>query len=170
MVEREFDTKTVHQSYIELHNATAFWNRDGRVTIWCSTQGPFEVRDATAGILGLDVSQVNLVPMEIGGGFGGKFEPYGDPVAALLSKKTGHPVKIVMTRLEEIESTGPTPGSYIKVKMGASKEGKIVAAQAYMAYEGRGISRLSNRRRCPVHLWPLRHPQRPDRRTGCRGE
>ena len=89
MVEREFDTKTVHQGYIELHNATAFWNRDGRVTIWCSTQGPFEVRDATAGILGLDVSQVNLVPMEIGGGFGGKFEPYGDPVAALLSKKTG---------------------------------------------------------------------------------
>ena len=135
VVEREFDTKTVHQGYIELHNATAFWNRDGRVTIWCSTQGPFEVRDATAGILGLDVSQVNLVPMEIGGGFGGKFEPYGDPVAALLSKKTGHPVKIVMTRLEEIESTGPTPGSYIKVKMGASKEGKIVAAQAYMAYE-----------------------------------
>ena len=135
VIEREFDTKTVHQGYIELHNATAFWNRDGRVTIWCSTQGPFEVRDATASILGLDVSQVNLVPMEIGGGFGGKFEPYGDPVAALLSKKSGHPVKIVMTRSEEIESTGPTPGSYIKVKMGATKDGKLTAAQAYLAYE-----------------------------------
>ena len=135
VVEREFDTKTVHQGYIELHNASAFWNRDGRVTIWCSTQGPFEVRDATAQILGLDVSQINLVPMEIGGGFGGKFEPYGDPVAALLSKKSGHPVKIVMTRMEEIESTGPTPGSYIKVKMGATKDGKLTAAQAYLAYE-----------------------------------
>ena len=135
MIEREFNTKTVHQGYIELHNTTAFWNRDGRVTIWCSTQGPFEVRDATAHVLGLNVSDINLVPMEIGGGFGGKFEPYGDPVAALLSKKTGHPVKIVMTRSEEFESTGPTPGSYIKVKMGATKEGKLIAAQAYMAYE-----------------------------------
>jgi xanthine dehydrogenase molybdenum-binding subunit len=135
VIEREFHTKTVHQGYIELHNATALWNNDGKVTIWCSTQGPFEVRDATAQILGLAVSDINLVPMEIGGGFGGKFSPYGDPVAVLLSKKTGHPVKIVMNRIEEIEATGPTPGSYIKVKMGATKDGKLVAAQAYLAYE-----------------------------------
>lgn len=135
VIEREFHTKTVHQGYIEPHNATCFWNKDGKVTIWCSTQGPFEVKDATAYVLGLNVSDVKLVPMEIGGGFGGKFEPYGEPVAALLSRKTGHAVKIVMTRAEEFESTGPTPGSYIKVKMGATKEGKIIAAQAYLAYE-----------------------------------
>ena len=73
--------------------------------------------------------------MEIGGGFGGKFPLYHDPVAALLSKKTGHPVKIVMSRKEVFESTGPTSGSYIKVKIGATKEGKITAAQAYLAYE-----------------------------------
>ena len=135
VIEREFDTKTVHQGYIEPHNATAYWSMDGRVTIWCSTQGSFEVRDASALALGLNVSDIRVVPMEIGGGFGGKFEPYGDPVAALLSRKTGHPVKIVMTRAEDLESTGPTPGSYIKVKMGATKDGKIVAAQAYLAYE-----------------------------------
>jgi CO/xanthine dehydrogenase Mo-binding subunit len=73
--------------------------------------------------------------MEIGGGFGGKFSPYGAPIMAMLSKKTGHPVKIVWTRTEEFESTGPTPGSYVKVKMGATKEGKITAAKAYLAYE-----------------------------------
>ncbi|MQF48475.1 xanthine dehydrogenase family protein molybdopterin-binding subunit [SAR202 cluster bacterium AC-647-N09_OGT_505m] len=135
VIEREFNTKTVHQGYIEPHNATAYWNMDGRVTIWCSTQGPFEVRDASAQALGLNVSDIRVIPMEIGGGFGGKFEPYGDPVAALLSRKSGHPVKIVMTRAEDLESTGPTPGSYIKVKMGATKDGKIIAAQAYLAYE-----------------------------------
>ena len=134
-VEREFHTKTVHQGYIEPHNATAFWNKDGKVTIWCSTQGPFEVRDTTAQVLGLNVSDIKVVPMEIGGGFGGKFEPYGDPVAALLSRKTGNPVKVVMTRAEDLESTGPTPGSYIKVEMGATKEGRITAAKAYLAYE-----------------------------------
>lgn len=72
VVEREFNTATVHQGYIEPHNATALWNNDGRISIWCSTQGSFVVRDATAAILDIPVSQVKVTPMEIGGGFGGK--------------------------------------------------------------------------------------------------
>ena len=135
VIEREFNTATVHQGYIEPHNATAFWNKDGKVTIWCSTQGPFEVRDASALALDLDIADIKLVPMEIGGGFGGKFEPFGAPVAAMLSKKTGHPVKIVMTRAEDLQGTGPTPGSHMKVKIGATNDGKITAAQAYLAFE-----------------------------------
>jgi len=87
VAEREFTTQTVHQGYIEPQNFSAFWNKDGKVTIWCSTQGPFEVRDASAEALNLNIADIKLVPMEIGGGFGGKFEPYGAPVAAMLSKK-----------------------------------------------------------------------------------
>ena len=135
VIEREFDTATVHQGYIEPHNATAFWNKDGKVTIWCSTQGPFEVRDASALALNLDIADIKLVPMEIGGGFGGKFEPFGAPVAAMLSQKTGHTVKIVMSRAEDLQGTGPTPGSHMKVKIGATNDGKITAAQAYLAFE-----------------------------------
>ncbi len=135
VIEREFDTATVHQGYIEPHNATAFWNKDGKVTIWCSTQGPFEVRDASAASLNLDIADIKLVPMEIGGGFGGKFEPYGAPVAAMLSKKTGHTVKIIMSRAEDLQGTGPTPGSNLRIKMGATRDGKITAAQAHLAFE-----------------------------------
>jgi CO/xanthine dehydrogenase Mo-binding subunit len=135
VIEREFNTATVHQGYIEPHNATAFWNKDGKVTIWCSTQGPFEVRDASAASLGLEIANIKLVPMEIGGGFGGKFEPFGAPVAAMLSKITGKPVKIVMTRAEDLQGTGPTPGSNMKVKMGVTKDGKFTAAQAHLAFE-----------------------------------
>lgn len=135
IVEREFNTATVHQGYVEPQNVTALWNNDGRLHIWTSTQGPFEVRGAVAASLDLPVSQVKVTPMEIGGGFGGKFPLYHDPVAALLSKKTGRPVKIVMSRKEVFESTGPTSGSYIKVKIGATRDGTITAAQAYMAYE-----------------------------------
>lgn len=135
VIEREFNTATVHQGYIEPQNVTALWNNDDRIHIWTSTQGPFEVRGAVAASLNLPVSQVKVTPMEIGGGFGGKFPLYHDPVAALLSRKSGHPVKIVMSRREVFESTGPTSGSYIKVKMGATKDGKITSAQAYMAYE-----------------------------------
>src|SRR5438105_6067734 len=129
IVEREFHTATVHQGYIEPHNATALWNNDGRVLIWCSTQGSFVVRDVTACLLDVPVSRVRVTPMEIGGGFGGKIPVYLEPVAALLSRKTGRPVKIVMSRKDVFEGTGPTPGSYIRVKMGATNDGRIVAAQ-----------------------------------------
>ena len=135
VVEREFDTATVHQGYIEPHNATALWNNDGRISIWCSTQGSFVVRDATAAVLDIPVSQVKVTPMEIGGGFGGKIPIYMEPVAALLSKKTGRPVKILMPRQAVFEATGPTPGSHMKVKIGAKKDGTITAAQAYLAFE-----------------------------------
>jgi CO/xanthine dehydrogenase Mo-binding subunit len=125
----------VHQGYIEPHNATALWNNDGRVHIWCSTQGSFVVRDTTACLLDLPVSRVRVTPMEIGGGFGGKIPVYLEPVAAILSRTTGRPVKIVMPRKDVFEGSGPTPGSYIKVKIGARQDGRITAAQAYMAYE-----------------------------------
>ena len=135
IVEREFNTKTVHQGYIEPHSATALWNKDGRILIWCSTQGAFTVRDTVSDILDVPTSHIKVVPMEIGGGFGGKISVYLEPVAALLSKKTGAPVKMVMNRKEVFEGTGPTPGSYVKVKIGATKEGRITAAQAHLAYE-----------------------------------
>ena len=135
VVEREFNTATVHQGYIEPQNATVLWNPDGEVTVWTSNQGPFYVRRATAALLGLSESQVRVIPMEIGGGFGGKILCYLEAPAALLSRKTGRPVEIVMTRAEVLEATGPTSGSYMRVKIGATKDGKITAAEAFLAFE-----------------------------------
>ena len=135
IIEREFDTAMVHQGYIEPHNAVAQYNADGRSTIWVSTQGAFTARDQTAMILDIPASSMKVVPAEIGGGFGGKISVYLEPLALVLSKKTGKPVKMVMTRGEVLRATGPTSGSHIKVKMGASKDGKITAAQIWMAYE-----------------------------------
>ena len=135
IIEREFDTAMVHQGYIEPHNAVAQYNADGRSTIWVSTQGAFTARDQTAMILDIPASSMKVVPAEIGGGFGGKISVYLEPLALVLSKKTGKPVKMVMTRGEVLRATGPTSGSHIRVKMGASKDGKITAAQIWMAYE-----------------------------------
>ena len=135
IVEREFDTSTVHQGYIEPQTGTAFWNTDGRLEVWTSTQGAFPARDQLSDMLDVPVSQIKVTPMEIGGGFGGKIPVYLEPVAALLSKKCGRPVKLTMTRQDVFEATGPTPGSHVKVKMGATNDGKIVAAQAWMYYE-----------------------------------
>ncbi len=135
VVEREFRTKTVHQGYIEPQSATASWGHDGRLTIWNSSQNPFGIRDNVARILGISSSKIKLVPMEIGGGFGGKLAAYLEPVAAVLSRKTGHPVKVSMSRADVLEATGPTSGSYMKAKIGATRDGKIVATQAYLAFE-----------------------------------
>ena len=135
IVEREYRTKTVHQGYIEPQNGTAWWTADDQVTIWCSSQGHFGIRDSLSEVLGIPVSKIKVVPMEIGGGFGGKLASYLEAVAAVLSRKSGHPVKMTMTRAEVLEATGPTPGSYVRLKMGVTRDGRITAAQGYLAFE-----------------------------------
>ena len=135
IVEREYRAKTVHQGYIEPHNATALWNSDGRLHVWCSTQGSFTVRDSLASLLDMPVSQIRVTPMEIGGGFGGKIPVYLEPVAALLSKKTGQAVKMLMSRADVFEATGPTCGSWSRVKIGGKRDGTITAAEVELAFE-----------------------------------
>ncbi len=133
-IEKETTTKSVHQGYIEPHAGTAQWQEDGRLTLWSSSQGHFNVRDFTARCLGIPSSKIKAVPMEIGGGFGAKLRVYCEPVAALLARRAGAPVKVVMSRQEVFEGTGPTSGSHIKVKIGATQDGKITAAEAIMTY------------------------------------
>jgi xanthine dehydrogenase molybdenum-binding subunit len=136
IVEREFVTAMVHQGYIEPHASTALWREDDHIQVWTSTQGAFAIRDQVAELLHIPVSNVRVVPTEIGGGFGGKFTAYTDVPAAILSRKSGHrPVKIAMSRTEVLQATGPTSGSYIRVKMGATKAGIITAAEAELIYE-----------------------------------
>ncbi|HYR80499.1 MAG TPA: xanthine dehydrogenase family protein molybdopterin-binding subunit [Candidatus Dormibacteraeota bacterium] len=139
VVEREFNTAMVHQGYIEPHNAVGIYNSDGQATIYCSTQGAFDVRTLSAQVLGMPAGKIRVVPAEIGGGFGGKTTIYLEPLSVLLSKKTGAPVKLVMSRSEVLRASGPTSGSKIKVKMGATKDGKLVAAEIWMAYEAGGF-------------------------------
>tara|TARA_B100000029_G_scaffold515234_2_gene621260 strand:+ start:619 stop:2940 length:2322 start_codon:yes stop_codon:yes gene_type:complete len=135
IVEKETTTQAVHQGYIEPQAAVAQWQTDGKLTIWSSSQGQFTVRDHTARFLGIPVAQVKAVPMEIGGGFGAKGITYVEPVAALLARKSGRAVKVQLSRPEVFEGTGPTSGTQIKVKLGATKEGKLISAEAELVYE-----------------------------------
>jgi CO/xanthine dehydrogenase Mo-binding subunit len=135
VVEREFRTSMVHQGYIEPHACIARYGEDGRAVVWCTTQGPFAVRDQCAAILGMDASHVKVIPTEIGGGFGGKIVVYLEPLAIALSRKAQRPVKMVMGRDEVFRATGPTSGSVIRVKIGAKSDGSIVAASASLWYE-----------------------------------
>jgi len=135
IVEREFRTPMVHQGYIEPHACIARYGQDGRAVVWCTTQGPFAVRDQCAAILGMDASHVKVIPTEIGGGFGGKIVVYLEPLAIALSRKAQRPVKMVMGRDEVFRATGPTSGTKIRVKFGAKSDGTIVGASASLWYE-----------------------------------
>ena len=135
VIEREYKMPMVHQGYIEPHACVANIDESGKGTVWCCTQGHFEFRTTVAGLLKKNVSDLNFVPSEIGGGFGGKLIAYLEPLAVLLSEKAGRPVKMAMSREDVFRATGPTSGTVIRIKLGMKRDGSITAASAWMAYE-----------------------------------
>ena len=135
VVEREFTTAPVHQGYIEPHACLAAAAEDGQVQLWTTTQGHFQVRGFCSKLLAIETSQLRVMATEIGGGFGGKTVVYLEPVAVMLSKRAGKPVKMVMTREEVFRASGPTSGATMRVKIGARKDGRIVAADAMFALQ-----------------------------------
>ena len=139
VIDREFTTKAVHQGYIEPHAVVADTGEDGRSVVWCSSQGHFLMRTLTAKVLGWEPSRLKVIPAEIGGGFGGKTTIYLEPLAVILSKKAGRPVKLVMTRDEVFRASGPTSASRIRIKLGATKDGRLTAGWAQLAYTAGGF-------------------------------
>ncbi|KHK91205.1 xanthine dehydrogenase family protein molybdopterin-binding subunit [Novosphingobium malaysiense] len=129
-----YTMEPVHQGYIEPHACVASWGGDGQAQIWCSSQGHFAVRSLTASVLALPQADIRVMPLEIGGGFGGKTTIYLEPVAMILSKKSGRPVRLAMTREEVFRATGPAPGAVIDVRIGADADGTLVAADVEFKY------------------------------------
>jgi len=131
IVESEHRVPTAHQGYIEPHACTATVNEDGKATVWCCTQGHFEVRSLTAAVLGEKVGNIKVIPSEIGGGFGGKTIIYLEPLAVKMAQMSGRPVKMTMTREEVFIATGPTSATWCRAKVGAKKDGTFTAATAW---------------------------------------
>ena len=134
-LEREYDTQPVHQGYIEPHACLASVSEDGQAELWVSTQGHFAVRSHCARLLGWDLSRIRVSAAEIGGGFGGKTVVYLEPLALALSARACQPVKMTMTREEVFRATGPTSGAHVRVKIGATRDGRITAADAELTYQ-----------------------------------
>ena len=136
IVEKSYKTEQTHQGYIEPHACVASVSSDGTGELWVTTQGHFHYRNVCATILGMDVAKLKVTSSEIGGGFGGKTHVWIEPVALALSRKANRPVKAVMSREEVFRASGPTSSTSIDVKIGAKKDGKIVAASAALRYQG----------------------------------
>ena len=135
VIEHEFKTAAVHQAYIEPHACVAKYEADGQCEIWSSSQDHFQMRALTAQIMGKALGDLRVTPAEIGGGFGGKTVTYLEPLAATLSKKSGLPVRLMMSREEVFRASGPTSGSSMWVKVGVKNDGTIMAADGIFKFQ-----------------------------------
>jgi xanthine dehydrogenase molybdenum-binding subunit len=135
VLENTFRTQTVHQGFMELRAAVADVGRDGKVTVWTDNQGIFKVRELVAKFLRVPLSHVKVMPVEVGGAFGGKEHQQLSPLCALLARMTGRPVKMVMTREEVFKATRPSPASVVTLKTGVTRDGHLTAVAAEMIYD-----------------------------------
>ena len=159
IIEGKYTTQPVHQAYIEPHACIVSVGADGQSTIWCSSQGQFMVRAFTAKVMGVDMASIRVTPAEIGGGFGGKTLVYLEPVAYALSRKCGKPVKMVMSREEVFKASGPTSGGTVEVKLGAKKDGTIVAADVTLKFQAGAFagSPVAPGAMCCLAMYDLEH-------------
>lgn len=139
IVERNVAVDTAHQGYIEPPAVVADTQANGMTTVWASTQGAFSLEIQLAALLGKPQSLIRVVPLEVGGAFGGKIYAHVEPAAAKLSEKTGRPVRIVMSRAEVMVGTGPACAARIAVRIGAARDGRLTAIEGAFHFDSGGF-------------------------------
>lgn len=146
VVERRFFTQRIEHAYMEPEGAVAAVDPQGGITIWSSTQYPHRDREEVSRMLGLPQSRVRVHQMTTGGGFGGKLTPHAQCCAALIAWKTGRPAKVRHQRDESIIASHKRHPYVMDLKLGATKEGKLLAIEATLVgdtgaylYEGRAV-------------------------------
>ncbi len=140
VIERTYRVPMVHQGYLEPHAVLAEWDRSGNLTLWASTQGSFNTRSEVADVLGIEENRIKVIPVECGGGFGGKIRALCEPITALLARATHRPVRYVMTRREELEAGMPAPQVIIRLKTGVKRDGTLMALEAETVLESGAFS------------------------------
>ena len=136
IVERTFTTPIVHQSYLEPHATLVQPDPlTGGATLWTSTQAPFYVRQQVAKILEIPEADVRVTATPAGGAFGGKFILF-EPLVALAAKITGRPVRLVLSRLEEMLAGNPSQAIRLEVRLGAKADGTFTALAGQLTIDG----------------------------------
>jgi CO/xanthine dehydrogenase Mo-binding subunit len=135
---------TAHQGYLEPQACVAQADAGGFVTVWSSTQGQFTAELMIARMLGLPTSRLRVVPLEVGGAFGGKIAIHGEAVAARLAQKCARPVKLVLTREEVLQGgSGPAAGAMIEIAVGARNDGTLMAIGGTYRMDAGGLPGMS---------------------------
>jgi CO/xanthine dehydrogenase Mo-binding subunit len=142
--EDTFRSQGIHQGYLEAMACLAHVDPSGRIHVWTSTQGPYQVRATLAAVLARPMAHLRIIPMELGGGFGAKLRLCLEAYPVFLALKTGKPVKLIATREETFTLSGFRLPTTIYLKTGVQQDGTIVAREALSvfdmgAYLGAGV-------------------------------
>jgi len=133
--EDTFRCPMLHHCYMEPHACLASFDAQGGLTVWTSTQTPFRLRAELARFLDLPEERVRVIATRVGGGFGGKNRPLLEPLCALLSQRTGRPVKMVLSREEEFTATAGSLPVVIRLRTGVKQDGTITARHVTLIWD-----------------------------------
>jgi 4-hydroxybenzoyl-CoA reductase subunit alpha len=135
--EESYFAGEVSHAAMEPHSTLAVWDADGRMTVYSSTQVPYYLHRTLADVCEMPMSQIRVIKPLVGGGFGGKSEVIPLEIAAgVLAKKAKRPVKITYTREEVFYAHRGRPITYMDIKAGLTREGKITGLYARVVQDG----------------------------------
>jgi CO/xanthine dehydrogenase Mo-binding subunit len=129
ILEEEFKTSFVHPLYLEPQICVAAFGLSGELVLYLPIQTPFTTRNMMARILGIPLHKIKVVQTHMGGAFGGKLDTSLHFIAALLAQKAGRPVRLANTREEDLSSTFLRVPTRIRIKIGAKRDGTLIAKQ-----------------------------------------
>ncbi|MFI5150008.1 MAG: molybdopterin-dependent oxidoreductase [Bacteroidia bacterium] len=136
VIAMEFQFEGISHGFSEPHAATAWWDENG-LTLITATQVSHYVHRALAKVMEIPLSRVRVIKPYIGGGFGGKSDPFPhEMIIAHLSRKTGRPVRVKLSREEVFLTNHGRHPSKMKISMGASKDGTLEVLDADIAIDG----------------------------------
>ncbi len=138
--EHTFRTPHQHQAYIEPHASVVYVDDQGRVQVWINSKMPFQVRQQLAAGIDVPPEMVRINPAFIGGDFGGKGSFMDTHVAYWLSKTTGHPIRMVMSYVEELMAANPRHPAVMTFKTGVRRDGTITARHARLIFDSGGYA------------------------------
>ena len=161
-IAREFESHYAHHCPMETHVCVTYFDPDGRLVIRTSTQVPFHVRRIVARVLEMPVRDIRVIKPRIGGGFGVKQEVFLEQVCAMLTQRTGWPVKIELSRAEEFISSRTRHPSIVRVEAGFDNDGKVLALDMRVrtntgAYGAHALTVASNCGSKVLPLYPTPH-------------
>jgi len=146
IVEGEYRTGAQEHLYIENNGVIAEWSEESGATVWGSLQCPYYVHKSLLAVFDLPEDKVRVIQTETGGAFGGK-EDYPSTLAAhaaLLAMKSGHAIKMVYDRMEDLAATTKRHPSRVRHRTAVDKQGKLIAMDIEVATDGGAYSTLSS--------------------------
>ena len=136
VVENEYRLPAQYHMYLEPVSTLAEVDSNGKVTLWSSMQGVARVQMLTARALGLPMSKVRVIAPRVGGAFGGKCELTNQPVTAALAMAAGRPVKMTLSREDDMTMMKSRHAGTIRARTGAKKDGTLVARSVEFVLDG----------------------------------